>query len=132
MIATGSVLLDTTIVVDHLRGKSPALVEAFRHATTVYLPVTVLGELLYGAYRSAFTSKSLAQIEDFSRLCAVLRLDEGTAGYYGRISAELGRLGKLIPQNDIWIAAIAMEHNLPLATRDQHFSFVPGLTLLDW
>jgi tRNA(fMet)-specific endonuclease VapC len=132
MSATGSVLLDTTIVVDHLRGKSPALVERFRQTTTLYLPVTALGELLYGAYKSSFRAKSLKQIEDFVQLCAVLGLDAQTAHCSGRINAELGRLGKLIPQNDIWIAAIATEHSLPLATRDQHFWSVPGLTLLDW
>src|ERR1700694_1519921 len=132
MNATGSALLDTTIVVDHLRGKSPALDERFKEITTLYLPVTALGELLYGAYKSAFEAKSLRQIEDFIQLCAILGPDERTAHYYGRISADLARLGKLIPQNDIWIAAIAREHKLPLATRDKHFSFVSGLTLLDW
>jgi tRNA(fMet)-specific endonuclease VapC len=132
MNATGSVLLDTTIVVDHLRGKSPALVERFKETTTLYLPVTVLGELLFGAYKSAFKVKSLEQIKSFIQLCAILGVGEQTAGYYGRISAELGRLGRLIPQNDIWISAIALEHNLPLSSRDQHFAFVPGLTLMDW
>jgi tRNA(fMet)-specific endonuclease VapC len=130
MNTTGSVLLDTTIVVDHLRAKSPALVERFKQTTTLYLPVTALGELLYGAYKSAFKAKGLKQIDDFIQLCAILGPDRRTADYYGQINAELGR--KLIPQNDIWIAAISLEHNLPLATRDQHFSFVPGLTLLDW
>jgi tRNA(fMet)-specific endonuclease VapC len=132
MSPIGSVLLDTTIVVDHLRGKSPALIERFRQTITLYLPVTALGEILYGAHKSTFKAKSLEQIKDFSQLCALLGADEKTAGYYGRISAELGRLGRLIPQNDIWIAAIALEHNLPLATRDQHFSSVPGLTLANW
>ena len=132
MNATGSVLLDTTIVVDHLRSKSPSLDERFKETTTLYLPVTVLGELLYGVYKSAFEAKSLKQVEDFIQLCAILGTDERTAHYYGRIHADLTRLGKPIPQNDIWIAAIALEHNLPLATRDQHFSFVSGLTLLEW
>lgn len=132
MNASGSVLLDTTIVVDHLRGKSPALVDRLAQSGTLYLPAIALGELLYGAYKSAFKAKTLAQIENFSQLCAILGVDEHTAGYYGRINAGLARLGKLIPQNDIWIAAIALEHNLPLATHDQHFSSVPGLTLMDW
>jgi len=132
MNANGSVLLDTTIVVDHLRGKSPSIVERFKETATLYLPVIALGELLYGAYKSTFTRRSLSQIEDFGRLCAILGIDARTAGYYGQINSDLGRVGKLIPQNDIWIAAIALQHSLPLATRDQHFSFVPGLTLLDW
>jgi len=132
MNATSSVLLDTTIVVDHLRGKSPALGAQLKQTTTLYLPVTALGELLYGAHKSFFEAKALKQIEGFLQLCAILGADERTAHYYGRISSDLARLGKPIPQNDIWIAAIALEHSLPLATRDQHFSFVPGLTLLAW
>jgi tRNA(fMet)-specific endonuclease VapC len=110
----------------------PRIIERFQQATALYLPVTALGELFYGAYKSAFRAKGLEQIESFTRLCAVLGVDQHTADNYGLISAELGRLGKLIPQNDLWIAAIAMQHDLPLATRDQHFSSVPGLTLLNW
>lgn len=132
MNTTGNALLDTTIVVDHLRGKSPALDERLKETATLYLPVTALGELLYGAYKSAFEARALKQIESFIQLCAVLGTDKRTAHYYGRITADLARIGKLIPQNDIWIAAIALEHDLPLATRDQHFAFVTGLTLLNW
>jgi len=76
MNPVGSVLLDTTVVVDHLRGKSPALVERFQQTGTLYLPVTALGELLYGANRSAFKANSLAQIERFCQLCAVLAVDQ--------------------------------------------------------
>src|SRR5882724_5485896 len=85
MNATASALLDTTIVVDHLRGKSPALDERFKETITLYLPVTALGELLYGAYKSDFEAKGLRQIEDFIQLCAILGSDERTAHYYGRI-----------------------------------------------
>jgi tRNA(fMet)-specific endonuclease VapC len=107
-------------------------VERFKETETLYLPVTALGELLYGAHKSAFNMKSLTQIEEFLELCAILGVGERTAHRYGRISVELALLGKPIPQNDIWIAAVALEHNLPLATRDRHFSVVPGLTVLNW
>jgi predicted nucleic acid-binding protein len=79
MKATGSAPLDTTIVVDHLRRKSPALDERFKETTTLYLPVTALGELLYGAYKSAFEAKGLRQIEDFIQLCAILGPGERTS-----------------------------------------------------
>jgi tRNA(fMet)-specific endonuclease VapC len=131
MNANGSVLLDTIIVVDHLRGKSPSIVEHFKETTPIFAG-DCSGRALYGAYKSTFTPRSLSQIEDFGRVCAILGIDARTAGYYGQINSDLGRVGTLIPQNDIWIAAIALQHSLPLATRDQHFSFVPGLTLLDW
>jgi tRNA(fMet)-specific endonuclease VapC len=123
MNASGSVLLDTTIVVEHLRGNTPSIAQRFKEVTTIYLPLTVLGELLYGAYNSAAESKSLKQIEDFLKICAILRPGERTAHYYGRIKANLAQRGKPIPQNDIWIAAVASEHRLPVATRDRAFFF---------
>jgi predicted nucleic acid-binding protein len=51
---------------------------------------------------------------------------------YGEVKAELARLGKPIPDNDLWIAAVARQHDLPLATRDAHFALVPGLKTLAW
>jgi tRNA(fMet)-specific endonuclease VapC len=132
MSATGSVLLDTTIVVEHLRGKTPSIAQRFKDVTTIYLPLTALGELLYGAYNSAFESKSLKEIEDFLKICAILAPGERTAHHYGRIKADLAQQGNPIPQNDIWIAAVALKHGLPVATRDRHFSFIAGLIILSW
>jgi tRNA(fMet)-specific endonuclease VapC len=55
-----------------------------------------------------------------------------TAEHYGRIRATLSNAGTPIPENDIWIAAIAQENQLPVATRDQHFDQVTGLKVLKW
>ncbi len=67
MSAIGSVLLDTTVVVDHLRGKNPLIAQRFKETGTLYLPLTALGELLYGAYNSAFEAKGLNKLRIFSR-----------------------------------------------------------------
>jgi tRNA(fMet)-specific endonuclease VapC len=58
--------------------------------------------------------------------------DERTAERYGDLKAELARLGKPVPDNDLWIAAIARQYDLPLATRDTHFTHVPGLQTAAW
>jgi len=55
-----------------------------------------------------------------------------TAGHCGRLKDLLARAGTPVPENDLWIAAVALEHGLPVATRDAHFSQVPGLSVLDW
>jgi len=55
-----------------------------------------------------------------------------TAAEYGRIKAALKATGTPLPENDVWIAAFAIERSLPLATRDAHFAHVPGLIVLDW
>lgn len=132
MSATGSVLMDTTVVVDHLRNKNPAIAQILKTTGTLYLPLTALGELLYGVYNSVFEKKGLAQIEEFLKICAVLSPDERTAHFYGRIKTDLKRKGQPIPQNDLWIAALALEHDLPLATQDHHFSYISGLTVIQW
>ncbi len=57
---------------------------------------------------------------------------DGTADAYARIKQSLAAVGMMIPENDLWIAAFALEHSLPLATRDEHFTRIPGLSMLDW
>jgi tRNA(fMet)-specific endonuclease VapC len=131
MNATGSLLVDTSIVVDYLR-LDPSLHEKIDRIEDVYLPLVVLGELLYGAYKSRQKEKALAQVQEFSHGCIVIRPDEATANLYGEIKAALATAGRTIPENDVWIAAVARQHDLPLATRDRHFSFIAGLAILDW
>ena len=55
-----------------------------------------------------------------------------TAAEYGRVKAALKTAGTPLPENDVWIAAFALEHGLPLAARDAHFARVAGLQVLDW
>ena len=61
-------------------------------------------------------------------LLGYLPCDFDTARLYGRIKAELRRKGKPIPENDIWIAAAAIQYGLTLVTRDRHFDFIDGLS----
>jgi tRNA(fMet)-specific endonuclease VapC len=58
--------------------------------------------------------------------------DEGTAESYGLFKAALARIGKPIPDNDLWIAAVARQWDLPVATRDAHFAAAPNLKTLAW
>lgn len=59
-------------------------------------------------------------------------VNEATCINYGLIKASLRKKGKPIPENDIWIAAIAMQHSLVVATRDKHFDEVDGLSTEEW
>ncbi|MEI6786242.1 MAG: PIN domain-containing protein [Verrucomicrobiota bacterium] len=63
---------------------------------------------------------------------AVVSPGVATADHYGRLRAQLAKAGTPIPENDIWIAALALEHQLPLAARDAHFDLVIGLRVLKW
>jgi len=126
-----SVLLDTSVVIRHFR-EGNALASHLAAFEELYLPQPALAELYAGAFRSARPEKNLEQIERFLEAVDVLLPDESTPELYGRISAQLAQAGTPIPQNDIWIAAIALQSDLPLATRDTHFRHVIGLQLLQW
>jgi tRNA(fMet)-specific endonuclease VapC len=131
MPASGRVLLDTNIVIALLAGEQ-AVVERVRATAAVYVPVVALGELYYGARKSARTAENLERVAAFARAAAVLACDSETALVYGEVKAALRSLGKPIPENDLWIAAIARQHALLLVTRDEHFSIVPGLEVDRW
>jgi tRNA(fMet)-specific endonuclease VapC len=91
-----------------------------------------LGELHYGALRAQRREAQLALIRDFLRTVILLLPDQSTSEAYGQVKAELAETGRLIPDNDIWIAAMARQFELPLVTRDGHFAAVPHLTTLAW
>ena len=81
---------------------------------------------------SANPERNIQQIRRFSQAVELLVADEGTSEIYGKISAQLARSGNPIPQNDIWIAALAIQSELALVTFDQHFQQVTGLKVIVW
>jgi len=131
MPAIGSVLLDTTIVVSVLR-RVPRMRERLKGASELWLPFFALGELEYGVAHSNQPDKQRQALTLFRQGVDLLLPSETTTRVYGEIKAELARSGSPIPENDVWIAAQAIEHGLPLATCDAHFSRVSRLTVLDW
>ena len=58
---------------------------------------------------------------------AILYADRETAEHYARLFVQLKRAGTPVPDNDLWIAALVMEHDLALITRDRHFDYIPQL-----
>ncbi len=123
----GSRLLDTSVVIAALEEPNVYLKSLVKDASC-YLTATVVGELMYGAYNSARQEQNLARVERMQNLLGYLPCDFDTARLYGRIKAELRRKGKPIPDNDIWIAAAAIQYGLTLVTRDRHFDFIDGLS----
>jgi tRNA(fMet)-specific endonuclease VapC len=62
----------------------------------------------------------------------VLGCDVGSAQRYGEIKDQLSKKGRPIPENDIWVAAVALQYDLTLVSRDEHFGLVPGLRAEAW
>lgn len=131
MPETGNVLLDTSVVVAHLRGIQ-AVTERFESFDSLFLPIVALGELLCGVRKSVRAQENLSSLQSWLRTATLLSLTEATADCYATIKNELAQADTPISENDVWIAAHAMEHGLPLATRDEHFHRVGNLIVLDW
>ena len=131
MNTAGSVLLDTNVVGAHLRN-DPDLTARLRSTPALYVPWVVLGELHYGALRAQRREAQLALVREFLQTAVLVLPDRSTSELYGQMKAELTAIGRLIPDNDIWIAAVAPQFNLPLVTRDAHFAVVPALNTLAW
>lgn len=128
---TGSVLLDTRVVVALLRGE---LAQADERVSQHELCVntTVLGELLYGAARCSRREQQTSLVLTLVGHCVFLTCDASTARCYAEIKEQLARAGTPIPENDIWVAASAKEHGMTVAARDSHFNRVAGLQVEHW
>ena len=98
----------------------------------IFLSTTILGELYFGAANSGNPTKNQIAIEQFVSLCELLPITENTAKTYATVKHQLKKQGTPIPENDIWIAATAIEHSLTLITHDQHFQKVNSIILEDW
>ncbi len=131
MAKTGRFLLDTSIVLA-LFAREAAVQQHLAEASEVFVPSIVLGELYYGARKSARVTENLARLDEFVTSSTVLPCDTATAQQYGNIKNMLRAKGRPIPENDIWIAALALQYQLTLVARDGHFHAVDGLRVETW
>ena len=128
---SGRNLLDTNIVIA-LFAQDAAVVEHLDEAEEVFIPSIVLGELYFGARKSRRVKENLARIDEFAFSNVVLGCDTETARYYGEIKNALREKGRPIPENDVWVAAIALQYDLTLISRDAHFGEIDHLKVESW
>ncbi len=124
-------LIDTSIVIDVLKNKVEVATR-INELEMFSINAIVYGELLTGVHGSINQVKQLAAINTFIGNSKVFQIDSRTADYFGQLYTMLQRKGKLIPSNDIWIAASAKQHGLTLITKDKHFAEVKGLDVEFW
>ena len=127
----GKFLLDTNILIA-IFAADPSVQENLAQPAEIFVPIVAIGELYYGARKSTRIEANIRIIDEFAATCALLECDLDTARYYGRIKNELRGKGRPIPENDIWIAAVAKQHELTLVSRDAHFNEVGGLSFEGW
>jgi tRNA(fMet)-specific endonuclease VapC len=120
------IVLDTNRYRDFCEGNSETL-DVMQRARRVYLPFIVLAELRAGFLCGTLARRNEKSLTVFlnSPRVRVLMADEETTHHFARIFAQLRLQGTPIPVNDIWIAALAVQHDLLLFSRDQHFDCLP-------
>jgi tRNA(fMet)-specific endonuclease VapC len=125
-----NVLLDTSAYSALYRGDQPIL-DVLRRSETVGVPAVVLGELYSGFRAGNRWAENTGQLAQFlsKPSVRVLNITEETALRYAEVDVFLRKKGRPIPRNDVWIAAVALEHGLQLLTLDTRFREIPLLLI---
>jgi tRNA(fMet)-specific endonuclease VapC len=110
----------------------PSVVAILARADQLAIPVIVLGEYRYGLAQSRNRTSYERWVAGLLNDCLVLDINEPTTRHYADIALELKKMGKPIPTNDIWVAALSRQHSIPLLSRDRHFDLVPGTRRIEW
>jgi tRNA(fMet)-specific endonuclease VapC len=126
-----ALILDTNAL-SAAADREPEALRAVAHAQQIAVPVIVLGEYRMGIAKSRYRSEYETWLADWIAAVTVLNIEERTTHHYAAIGLELKRRAKPIPANDLWIAALCRQHQLPLLSRDHHFDAIPGILRIDW
>jgi tRNA(fMet)-specific endonuclease VapC len=128
----GKVALDTNIVIGLLEGDVSIVNKLDLFTGDLFIPIIVLGELRFGAFNSKHIEENLEKIESVKTRCGILQINDLAATEYGNTKSYLRKQGTPIPDNDIWIAALAIQYECALITRDEHFKNVTALSVAMW
>ena len=122
------IALDTNTYTDAARA-DPKAMEVLQSADEIYLPFVVIAELRSGFSLGVKGKKNEAKLIEFLNTPRVKALfpDEQSTHHYARVYSHLKKQGTPIPTHDIWIAALALQHDLILFSRDIHFSHIPQI-----
>jgi tRNA(fMet)-specific endonuclease VapC len=126
---SGKAILDTNAVIQILNGKLSPPTLGFEE---ILVPMIVVGELFFGVHKSARIEENRRRLLRFLELLSVIPVDIEVSEQYGQVKTQLRKIGKPIPENDMWIAATALRHHLPLVANDRHFQNVDGLAIISW
>ncbi len=97
-----------------------------------HLPVIVIGEYLFGLFGSVDRRRLNSLFQKLIGESFLLEVDVHTGETYAQIRFELKQKGRPLPDNDIWIAALARQHNLSVVSQDSHFDVVDGIRRMSW
>jgi tRNA(fMet)-specific endonuclease VapC len=124
-------ILDTAAIFDFLK-EEPGIQRHLARSTSFNIPVIVLGEYRFGLRLSKYRQILEEKLEELLKDVQVLPIEEQTTVVYADIRSELKAAGTPIPENDLWIAALVRQYDLPLLSKDRHFDNVQGISRLSW
>jgi tRNA(fMet)-specific endonuclease VapC len=124
-------ILDTNAL-SAIADGAPAIAAFIERAPLVAIPVVVLGEYRFGIAQSTQRSRHEQWLEESLPFYRILDVTDSTSTHYAALRVELKRVGKPIPSNDLWIAALCRQHGLAILSRDGHFDLVPGIQRIGW
>ncbi|NBC81960.1 MAG: PIN domain-containing protein [Bacteroidetes bacterium] len=125
----GKYLLDTRIII--LSFQDRIVKSKIDNASVIFIPSIALGELYYGAARSENKKVNFDRVKLISENSNILYCDSETAWHYGIIKASLRPTDTRLPENDLWIASLAMQHELELVTNNKKFIAIEGIEVVE-
>lgn len=130
---------DANAAIDSLRPERP-FPAPLKAARQLLMPLFVLAELRVGVARSQRSKENALAVDDLRGRCGLLTPDTDTIAFYVRVRREIERV-RTVPQtiekregfgHDLWIAALCLQHDVPLLTNDALFRQVSGLSVVKW
>jgi tRNA(fMet)-specific endonuclease VapC len=128
-------LLDTSVCIELIRGRSPAIVARLRRRKigTVGISAITLAELLHGVAKSRDPERNRVALAHFCAPLHVCPFDHEAASAYGRIRSTLEKMGTPIGPLDTLIAAHALALEATVVTNNEReFRRVPRLGVENW
>lgn len=124
-------ILHTNAISD-LSKKNQDLRRVIGNASQLYTTLISLGEYEFGILGSKHAKKLRTWLDALLQHVEVLQVNVETLPYYVGIRMELKKKASPIPANDIWIAALAQQYQLPVVSQDQHFDKVDSIKRIAW
>jgi tRNA(fMet)-specific endonuclease VapC len=126
------ILLDTNAYSKFMNGDH-SIFNCIVESEIVYMSTVVIGELYAGFIGGKKCTENVTDLKRFllKEDVKIINVTVETAEIFGEIKSELSKKGKMIPLNDIWIAAHAIETGSKIVTSDQHIQNIKGIRLLE-
>ena len=126
-------VIDTNVLIDFCQKPKDFSRSKIASYDRLLIPSTVLGEFKAGIFANKRGEESSARLQELlsCESVKVVPITDQTAELYAKLYQALSSQGRMIPQNDMWIAASVLENGADLVSMDDHFRFVPMLTVIN-